>query len=108
MLRERQVPDEVIARLKPWAALANFTVTPEDYEKITLDQKLIGLAPGQKLRVLGLEGIEEQISVFERNPFKYRDLLLDAFQTQHAKLLAVRESDEFLIESNFLVVLGCN
>ena len=68
MLRERQVADEVIARLKPWAVLANVTVTPEDYEKVTLDQKLIELARARKLRVLGLEGVEEQISVFERIP----------------------------------------
>jgi len=68
MLRERRVPDEVIARLKPWAVLANLTVTPEDYEKVTLDQKLVELARGRKLRVLGLEGIEEQISVFDRIP----------------------------------------
>jgi uncharacterized protein len=68
VLRERQVADEVIARLKPWAALANFTVTPEDYEKATLDQKLVELARERKLRVLGLEGVEEQISVFERIP----------------------------------------
>jgi uncharacterized protein YbaP (TraB family) len=67
-LRDRQVPEEVIARLKPWAALTNLTITPEDYEKITLDQKLIELARARKLRVLGLEGIEEQISVFERLP----------------------------------------
>jgi uncharacterized protein YbaP (TraB family) len=39
-LRLRNVPDAIIARLKPWAALANFTVTPEDYDSITLDQKL--------------------------------------------------------------------
>ena len=68
VLRERQVADEVIARLKPWAALANFTITPEDYEMTTLDQKLVELARARKLRVLGLEGVEEQISVFERIP----------------------------------------
>ena len=68
MLRERQVPDEVIARLKPWAALANFTITPEDYEKVTLDEKLAELARARKLRVLGLEGVEEQISAFDRIP----------------------------------------
>jgi len=68
ILRERQVPDDVIARLKPWAALTNLTVTPEDYEKVTLDQKLVELARERKIRVLGLEGIEEQISVFDRLP----------------------------------------
>lgn len=28
LLMARQVPDDVIARRKPWAALANLTVTP--------------------------------------------------------------------------------
>jgi uncharacterized protein YbaP (TraB family) len=91
MLRERQVPDEVIARLKPWAALANFTVTPEDYEKITLDQKLIGLARGQKLRVLGLEGIEEQISVFERIPLDTQVELLKHALDHRDELAAMIE-----------------
>lgn len=67
-LREREVPDEVIARLKPWAALVNLTVTPQDYEGVTLDQKLQALARGRGMRPLGLEGIEEQIAVFERIP----------------------------------------
>lgn len=65
MLRERQVPEETIARIKPWAALANLTVTPEDYERVTLDQKLAALARGRRLRVLALEGVEEQIAVFD-------------------------------------------
>jgi len=70
MLRERRVPDEVISRLKPWAVLANLTVSPVDYEDATLDQKLVGLARVRKLKVMGLEGIEEQISVFERIPLE--------------------------------------
>ena len=76
MLRERQVPEDVIARLKPWAVLANLTVTPQDYEKVTLDQKLIGLALGRKLRVLSLESIEEQIGVFDRIPLETQVALL--------------------------------
>jgi len=68
MLRERGVPDDVITRLKPWAVLTNLTVTPEDYEGVTLDQKLLELARARKLRVMGLEGIEEQIAVFDRIP----------------------------------------
>jgi len=68
MLRDRGVPDDVIARLKPWAVLTNLTVTPEDYEGVTLDQKLLELARARKLRVVGLEGIEEQIAVFDRIP----------------------------------------
>ena len=76
ILRERQIGDEVIARIKPWAVLANLTVTPEDYEKITLDQKLVERARERRLRVMGLEGIEEQISVFERIPLETQVELL--------------------------------
>ena len=75
-LRERRVPEPVIDRIKPWAALANLTVTPEDYEGETPDQKLLALARSLKLRVDALEGIEEQISVFEGIPMETQVALL--------------------------------
>jgi uncharacterized protein YbaP (TraB family) len=67
-LRPRELPEAVIARMKPWAALANLTVTPEDYDPFTLDQKLYALARTRRLPAFGLEGIEEQIAVFEGIP----------------------------------------
>ncbi len=75
-LRARGIPDQVVARLKPWAALANLTVTPEDYEGLTLDQDLVRLARERGMRVLGLEGIEEHISVFEGIPMATQIALL--------------------------------
>jgi uncharacterized protein YbaP (TraB family) len=75
-LRLREVPEEVIARMKPWAALANLTVTPEDYDKITLDQKLYALAQARHLWTFGLEGIEEQIAVFDSIPLDTQVALL--------------------------------
>lgn len=75
-LRARRVPEEVIVRIKPWAALANLTVTPEDYEKFTLDQKLTLLARERGMRVLGLESVEEQISVFDGIPMDTQIALL--------------------------------
>lgn len=91
MLRERQVADEVIARLKPWVVLANLTVTPEDYEKVTLDQKLVELARARKLRVLGLEGVEEQISVFDRIPLDTQVELLKHALRHRDELAALIE-----------------
>jgi uncharacterized protein YbaP (TraB family) len=91
MLRERQVPDDVIARLKPWAALANFTVTPEDYEKLTLDQKLVEVARERNLRVLSLEGVEEQISVFDRIPLDTQVALLKHALDHRDELAALVE-----------------
>ena len=75
-LRARKVPEEVIARIKPWAALANLTVTPEDYDRFTLDQQLIRLARKRGIRVLGLEGVEEQIAVFDGIPMETQVALL--------------------------------
>jgi uncharacterized protein YbaP (TraB family) len=75
-LRERNVPEAIIARLKPWAALANLTVTPADYASITLDQKLRELARARRLPVYGLEGIEEQIAVFDGIPLDTQVALL--------------------------------
>jgi len=75
-LRSREVPEEIIARMKPWAALANLTVTPEDYTQTTLDQKLYALARVRRLRIFGLEGIEEQIAVFDGIPLDTQVALL--------------------------------
>lgn len=91
ILHERQVPEDVVARLKPWAALANVTVTPEDYEGVTLDQKLVELARARKLRVLGLEGIEEQISVFDRIPLDTQVELLKHALSHRDDLAALIE-----------------
>ncbi len=75
-LRSRQVPDEIIARMKPWAALANLAVTPEDYDQFTLDQKLYALARARRLPIFSLEGIEEQIAVFDGIPLDTQVALL--------------------------------
>ncbi len=91
MFRAREVPEEVIARLKPWAALVNFTITPEDYEKVTLDLKLVELARGRRLRVMGLEGIEEQISVFDRIPLDTQVELLKHALDHRDELAAMIE-----------------
>ena len=91
MLRERSVPDDVIARLKPWAVLTNLTVTPEDYEGVTLDQKLLELAGARRLRVVGLEGIEEQIAVFDRIPLDTQVALLRHTLAHRDELAAMIE-----------------
>jgi uncharacterized protein len=90
-LRARNVPDEIIARIKPWAALANLTVLPEDYESASLDQKLAELARKRGMRVLGLEGIEEQISVFERIPLDTQIELLKHALEHRDELAAMIE-----------------
>jgi uncharacterized protein YbaP (TraB family) len=75
-LRQRELPEEVIARMKPWAAFVNLTVTPDDYDQFTLDQKLYALARAQRLPAFGLESIEEQIAVFDGIPLDTQVALL--------------------------------
>ena len=68
ILVARDIPETVIARLKPWAALANITVVPDNYESENLDQRLFAMARARKLRIEALEGTEEHLSVFEGIP----------------------------------------
>lgn len=86
-LAERRIPEEIIRKAKPWAALLNYTVTPEGYERETLDRSLALRAGGRGLRVMGLEGIEEQIAVFDGIPM----------QTQIALLKHALEQRDFFI-----------
>jgi len=67
-LARRNIPDAIVAHLKPWAALANITVTPEGYESATLDMKLFELARARKLRIEALESNDEQVAAFDSIP----------------------------------------
>jgi uncharacterized protein YbaP (TraB family) len=67
-LLARGIPEAVIERLKPWAALANLTVTPADYESETLDQRLFAAARARRMGIQALEGTEEHIAVFDGIP----------------------------------------
>ena len=90
-LRRRNVPEDVIARIKPWAALVNLTVQPEDYDSATMDQKIAAIARAHGVRVLGLEGIEEQIAVFERIPLETQIALLKHALAHRDELAAMIE-----------------
>jgi uncharacterized protein YbaP (TraB family) len=67
-LAPRAIPEPVLARLKPWAALANIVVMPEGYAHVTLDQRLFALARERRLKFDVLEGTEEHIAVFDGIP----------------------------------------
>jgi uncharacterized protein YbaP (TraB family) len=86
-----RVPEPVIARLKPWAALANITVTPEGYESATLDQKLFAMARARRLPIEALEGTEEHISVFDGIPLDTQVAMLRHTLEQRDALAAMIE-----------------
>ena len=91
LLARRDIPEPLIARLKPWAALANITVTPEGYEGATLDQKLFYLARARRLRIEALEGTEEHISVFDGIPLDTQVAMLRHTIEQRDYLAAMIE-----------------
>lgn len=75
-LSARGVAPEVIARLKPWAVLVNLTVTPADYGSRTLDQELFAMARSRRMELHGLEGVDEQVAVFDSIPMDSQVALL--------------------------------
>ncbi len=75
-LGRRGIPEQLVPSLKPWAALANIAVTPEGYERATLDQKLFELARSRRLRIEALEGTEEHIAVFDGIPLETQVAML--------------------------------
>jgi len=76
LLAARGIAEDVIERLKPWAALANIAVTPAGYESETLDERLLAAARAARLRIQALEGTEEHIAVFEGIPLDTQLALL--------------------------------
>ena len=75
-LSARGVSSELIARLKPWAVLVNLTVTPADYGSRTLDQELFAMARSRRMELHGLEGVDEQVAVFDSIPMDSQVALL--------------------------------
>jgi uncharacterized protein YbaP (TraB family) len=76
VLAARGIPEQVIQRVKPWAALANLDVTPEGYESTTLDRKLFEMASARRMQIEALEGTTEHISVFEGIPVETQIAML--------------------------------
>lgn len=93
MLRAREVPDDMIARIRPSALLVNLAEMPGDYdyERVTLDQNLLELAREKGLRVVALENIREQIAELDGMPLETQIELL-----RHA--LAHRDELAALVE----------
>lgn len=68
LLVKRGVPERVVERMKPWAAmLAVASAGPRD-ASLTLDRRLLAAARRAHLRILALEWVEEQIASFDTVP----------------------------------------
>jgi hypothetical protein len=72
----RKVPEEVIARLKPWAAMMKISLTAPSGESEYLDKQLVSRANARRMRIMPLEWIEEQAAAFDVIPLVSQVALL--------------------------------
>jgi uncharacterized protein YbaP (TraB family) len=72
----REIPDRVIAQLKPWAALVKLGRTPAREGEQSLDQRLLAAGRARHLRLAPLELPDEQIAAFDTVPMESQVALL--------------------------------
>ena len=69
-------PDDVVARLKPWAAMMKLTWGRSRSDVLTLDENLLAAARDRRLRFVSLESIDEQVAAFDSIPIASQVALL--------------------------------
>jgi len=92
-LTASDVPERVIERMKPWAAMMRVARAKPRGGELTLDQQLLAAARARGMRVEPLEWVEEQVAAFDTVPLDSQVALL-----KHA--LAHREALESTIEAS--------
>jgi hypothetical protein len=75
-LGAQAIPEETIARLKPWAVLVKLGRTPPADAGRSLDQRLLDAARARRMRVAPLELPDEQIAAFDTVPVDSQVALL--------------------------------
>ena len=73
------VPEHVVQRMKPWAAMLRFARTPGSGNARSLVELLYLAARGRRMRVASLEGAADQVAAFDSVPLDSQVALL-----QHA------------------------
>jgi uncharacterized protein YbaP (TraB family) len=69
-------PEDVVARLKPWAAMMKLTWGRSRSDARTLDENLLAAARDRRLRFVSLESIDEQVAAFDSIPIASQIALL--------------------------------
>jgi uncharacterized protein YbaP (TraB family) len=72
----QDVPERVIERMKPWAAMIKLTRASPRSDEASLDQRLLAAARARGLKVAPLEWVEEQIAAFDGVPLESQIALL--------------------------------
>jgi uncharacterized protein YbaP (TraB family) len=85
------LPERVIERLKPWAAMMKVARSAPNGAQRSLDEQLLRAARARRLRVVSLELIEEQIASFDAVPLDSQVAMLLHALTQREALTATVE-----------------
>lgn len=88
LMGEYGVPEQAVARMKTWAVLLTLLV-PKPGPTPVLDFQLFEKATRQGKRVYPLEGIEQQVAVFDGMPLPMQIALLESAIENHAELAQV-------------------
>jgi len=70
------LPEEALARTKPWAALLRIATTRGTGDGPTLDRSLFVAARERRMTMLGLEWLDEQVAAFDAIPIETQIALL--------------------------------
>jgi len=82
------LPEEVLARTKPWAALLRIATARGMGDGPTLDRSLFIAARERRMTMLGLEWLDEQVAAFEAIPIETQIALLRHALDHRAELEA--------------------
>jgi uncharacterized protein len=75
-LAAQDVPERVIERMKPWAAMMKVGRAPVRNGETSLDQQLLSAARARGLKIVPLELVDEQIAAFDAVPLETQVALL--------------------------------
>jgi uncharacterized protein YbaP (TraB family) len=75
-LAAQGVPDDVIARLKPWAALLKITRVQSSETQTSLDAEVVAMARARGMRMMSLELVDEQVAAFDTVPVESQVAML--------------------------------
>jgi uncharacterized protein len=87
-LTAQDVPERVIERMKPWAAMIKVARAKPRTSEASLDQQLLAAARARGLKLMALEWLEEQIAAFDAVPVDTQVALLKHALADQAALEA--------------------
>lgn len=76
LLAAQGVPERVIERMKPWAAMLAVSRTGSGDGSAALDRRLLAAARARRLRIQPLESLDEQVASFDTVPMATQIALL--------------------------------